>query len=486
MEDIGTTSNHTPNTRSQFTPMILLLAFVILFSSTYLGLYERWIKWDENLSHGLLINGVFIYLLFQSLPWFVTHQAKTTQYGLYACLALGSLAWFVFRLTNIYLFEQLLLIALLPLLLAASYGIKTVITYRLLLLLPIFTIPVWEQLTNTLVNLSGFIVGHLVPLANIPASIQGNSIFIPSGHIVIADGCSGLRYLEIALALGFIISLLNNYNEKRLLPTLLIAAALGLVANWLRIFLLVIIGYQSEMQSSLMNDHEYFGWALFGLLCLPAIYFAPSKKRTLATPVKSTLKPRIILPLILVAIGPALSLFVATTPDAAPLPARMPTERSIIFEGKLPAPVVAPERAYKEQGQFMTPLGVIYAEIDQYQRVSAQDKLVPYINRLYNHEEWLSNESSIDLATHKATLSQLRKKNTDKIIMQLQWYEIGSYKTTSHIIAKLLQVPAMLQNINNFTIVTIQTYCNGDNCEQAKSTLLTHHAIIFANPQQIK
>ena len=90
-----------------------------------------------------------------------------------------------------------------------------------------------------------------------------NSIFIPFGQIVIADGCSGLRYFEIALALAYIIALLNNYSERKLLPALIIAAALGLLANWIRIFILVLIGYESKMESSLMANHEYFGWFVF-------------------------------------------------------------------------------------------------------------------------------------------------------------------------------------------------------------------------------
>ena len=47
----------------------------------------------------------------------------------------------------------------------------------------------------------------MVRVIAIPAVIDGNSIFVPDGEIVIADGCSGLRYFTISLAIAYLISL---------------------------------------------------------------------------------------------------------------------------------------------------------------------------------------------------------------------------------------------------------------------------------------
>src|SRR5690606_34589281 len=158
---------------------------------------------------------------------------------------------------------------------------------------------------------------EMVRAIKMPAIIDGNSIYIPFGHILIADGCSGLRYFVIALAIGYIISYLNRYNEKRLLVVLAAAAAIGLLANWIRIFILILVGYQSEMQSSLMGDHEMFGWILFGLLCLPAIYFAPVVKST-AEPiaVASSAKVKWAIPLVALALGPLSLSFTNPQPQA--------------------------------------------------------------------------------------------------------------------------------------------------------------------------
>lgn len=466
-----------------FLPIALLAVFVALFYPTLEGLYVRWIKWDESLSHGLLINSVFVYLLYKSLPWQTNKNSTIASLLLLCTLALCSLAWFMVRAANIYVLEQLLLIILLCGLYANCYGLKTAFSYRLLLLLPIFTITVWDQLTTPLVNLSGFIVGKMVQLVALPAVIEGNSIFIPFGQIVIADGCSGLRYFEIALALAYIVGLLNNYSERKLIPALLFAAALGLLANWIRIFILVLIGYETKMESTLMANHEYFGWLVFGIMCLPAIYWAPVAKAASKTQVLENHRlPKLLIPLCLLALGPALNIFTSATPNQIEFKKILPHNAELISERKMPISITAPDNSFKEIGLIESQNLQIFAQVHQYQRTTSADKLVPYIAKLYNSEEWMIIESkNINLAQHKARLTTFRRKASDRKILQLQWFEVGSYKATSITAAKLLQIPALLNGENNFKIVTLQSPCSDDNCSATNSEL-THNAMdFFAN-----
>ncbi len=480
--DVTDSNLHYPKKAHFFLPIILLVLFIGLFHSTFAGLYSRWIRWDESLSHGLLVAGIFVYFLYRSLPWQTSLNSKLLNSLLLAALGCASCAWFVFQLSNIYIFEQLLLLVLFTLLLASTCGLKAVLSHRLLLFLPIFIIPVWDQLNEPLVNLSGFMVGKMVQAINMPAVIEGNSIFIPFGHIVIADGCSGLRYFEIALALAYIISLLNHYNEKQLLPTLVVAAVLGLFANWIRIFVLVIIGYQSKMQSSLMSDHEYFGWALFGAMCLPAIYFAPVIKVAADNKIPvSSQRPKVWLPVLIVAIGPLLSLVIDAQPKQEAIQPLIPPEHQAFANSKMPVTITAPEQAFVEKGLITAPEGSVFVEVHQYQRINKTDKLVPYIGRLYNNEEWLASNSDISLANHNAKLTRFRQKTSNREILQIQWLEVGSYKTPSLVIAKLLQIPALVNGANTFKIVTLQSQCSEDDCTQAQALMLEKLPRIFAN-----
>jgi exosortase len=454
---------------SCYLPLVVIAVFAVFFNETITGLYIRWVKWDEGLSHGLLVIGVFLVLLTKSLPWSAHKQSKLIFVALLLATAACSMAWFLFYILRISILEQLILLPLLALTCAAIFGIRTAVQHRLLLLMPIFAIPIWDQLTNLLVNLSASIVGEMVRLIKMPAIIDGNSIYIPYGHILIADGCSGLRYLVIALAIGYIIGYLNRYSEKKMLAVLAVAGLLGLIANWIRIFVLILVGYQTQMQSSLMSDHEYFGWAVFGLLMLPAIYFAPVVRAQSPLSVdQSPVKPAYILPFFVLAIGPLCALLLNPQPKVSPSTDFLPTTLTPSTALRMPVAVSSPPNSYRENAYTLMSDTQVFVQVDQYQRQSQDEKLVPYIVHLFDSDLW----SSETMATNTpGKLIILREKNGLRRVVQLQWYVTGGHKTDSVSTAKLMQIPALLQGNNHFMIVTLQSDCAPTSCDTALTSV---------------
>ena len=172
----------------KLVPAALVILTALLYFETTKALYVRWIKWDESLSHGLIIIGLFFYFLFSSSPLEVRKEPLLLRCFSLLALGLSSAIWYLSNLINLYIIEQLSLLAIVICLLVAVFGIQVLQQHFKLLLLPIFAIPVWDQLTDPLVNLSGMIVGEMVRLIKLPAVIDSNNIFIPYGEIVIADG----------------------------------------------------------------------------------------------------------------------------------------------------------------------------------------------------------------------------------------------------------------------------------------------------------
>lgn len=455
---------------ARYLPLIVVAVFVVFFFRTFESLFFRWIKWDEGLSHGLLVAGAFLILLYRSLPWRAHQQHPALYVFFIVALGLGSLSWFLFRTINIFILEQLALLPLLALFYAACFGIKTAWHHRVLLMLPIFAIPLWDHLNDVLLQLSALVVGEMVRMIDMPALIQGNSIFIPYGHILIADGCSGLRYFVIALAMGYIIAYLNHYGERRLAITLAIAALIGLVANWIRIFILILVGYQTQMQSSLMKDHEYFGWILFALLCIPAIYFAPVVHAQRQQPLRpdEQAKPRWLVPLLALSLGPIAALSLDFSPTSSPWQDRLDTRVTPVNVSRMPMAISSPTPGHRENGLIQLENAQVFVQVDHYQRQHKTDKLVPYIANLYNTEDWSQVRSE---AHAPGRIIQLNHKNGLRRILQLQWFELEQYQTASLAEAKLMQVPALIQGQNRFAIVTLQSECQGLACDNALTAL---------------
>lgn len=464
-----------PNKFASYThkalPLGLVFFMALLYSSTLSELANRWVKWDESLSHGIAIIAFFLYSLFKSSPLSTTQDGLGAKLFALTGLVTVSIIWFTTKITNIYVLEQLSLLGILVFVFATSFGFQTTRQHIILLLLPVFAIPVWDQLNNTLVNWSAFVVGELVRLMAMPAVIDGNSIFIPDGEIVIADGCSGLRYFTISLAIAYLISYLNNYSVKKLALMLLVAAAIGLITNWLRIFLLVLIGYETKMQSSLMSDHEYFGWLLFAIIAFPAIYFAPVVKNT--APKKTTIQVSLLwvtLAIVGLAVGPTLSLALNHEPKTSRIESQLQHNFRPTLESRMPLRI-------KIEGADKTENAVdddqIYMQINHFQRKTASEKLVPYASRLFNHDTWsLQSEKQISIGQLNMKVQTFRNKHSGEYIAQGQWFKIAGVTTANYRIAKLLQIPAIIGDMNSFAIYTTQAVCTQATCSAEIERLL--------------
>jgi len=127
----------------------------------------------------------------------------------------------------------------------------------------IFLIPVWGLLTIPLQDLSVMAVNIIMGFTSIPVFVEDQFVHIPSGIFEIAGGCSGLRYLLTSLAISSLYIFLYLRRIKNIFIFAFVAIFGALLTNWLRISMLIIIGHQTEMTSSLMTDHNMFGWYLY-------------------------------------------------------------------------------------------------------------------------------------------------------------------------------------------------------------------------------
>jgi len=137
-----------------------------------------------------------------------------------------------------------------------------------------FAIPVWEFLLPTLQWLSVHVTEASLAIAGVPAQVTEYLVTLPSGSFEIVEGCSGKRYFVIAFAVSVIAGVFQKLRGWRMSMLVLAGGLLALVANWLRIFVVIYAGYATEMRHYLVAvEHESFGNVIFALL-LAAIYVA--------------------------------------------------------------------------------------------------------------------------------------------------------------------------------------------------------------------
>lgn len=127
----------------------------------------------------------------------------------------------------------------------------------------IFIFPFWGALAAPLQSLSVYVVSALMSLTSIPVYVENEFVTIPAGVFEIAEGCSGLRYVIVSTAISSLYVFLYLKTNRSALIFTTVALLGALVTNWLRIVALIVIGHETEMQSSLMTDHNNFGWYIY-------------------------------------------------------------------------------------------------------------------------------------------------------------------------------------------------------------------------------
>jgi exosortase/archaeosortase family protein len=100
-------------------------------------------------------------------------------------------------------------------------------------------------------------------------------IHLPSGTIEVEDGCSGHNFFMAATVIGLLQAYWLFTSFSRRVAVVLLAMLVGMVSNWVRVILLVLIAYKSEMRNELIYDHVNFGWMVFTVALV--IYFGLSR-----------------------------------------------------------------------------------------------------------------------------------------------------------------------------------------------------------------
>jgi len=253
--------------------------------------------------------------------------------------------------------------------------------------------------------------------------------------------------------------MMNGYNLKQRIAALLMGTALGLLANWIRIFALIIIGHITEMQSSLMSDHEFFGWALFAAILFPSIYFSPAykiKEKIRLAP--SFTLPRIILALTCLSAGPLIVMLSGYESEEKHPYIALPSSYTVDQDVSLPVAQYRIDRGHRSSGYLSNEQ--VYVQIDQYRKSDANQKLVPYFRSPYNRALWLIEHTEIiEAVDQTATMTTFRRKGTNNRVMQVQWFNTGGFGSSTIVGAKLAQFPAILLGRNTFDIYTIQLTC---------------------------
>jgi exosortase len=454
--------------------LVVTAVAVLLYYPTWIRLVEAWLEFEQVLAHGLATAFIFIGLVLTHPPGHFSSHTLLKPYRILGATLLiaTTLTWNLLELVRIDTLAYLMLPAGLTTTAWALLGLPRTLSFLPYVLLLSLSLPIWADIVPALVDLASVVVGTWVGWFGMTALIEGNSITLPYGRLLIADGCSGIRYFAISILLAMMTSILNDYRWRGWLITVLAAATLGLIANWVRITILVVVAYETDMQSDLLTDHETMGWVVFGVFVLPALYFSPVRKRV-ENAQSITNKPGfnktgVWAVIIAIALGPvALTITQTSSTPATAWTLDLPNATSA-NNSDMPIALDLPD-TLKDQVWHTNRLWISLA---QSQKTTSDEKLVPYLRPSFDHSLWQTQE------TYSPGLKRVQNILSRKQVIVGQWFQIGSYRAWSYKEAKLLQVLATLKGEKRFGLVTLQAECKQLDCSGLVSQLRHQMALI--------
>lgn len=216
--------------------------------------------------HGYLIAAIALWLVFRE-----RHRVEsvygTASLSFMTATAIASIAWAVAVRAGLQTVHMLLWPVVLWLALAGLFGWRA----GRALVIPVgylyFAMPVWDALTPVL-QWATVTANHLLTqVTGIPALIDGDLVYIPSGTFEIEGRCSGLNYFVVSLAIGVLYGEVYREPWRRRLLLAILIATLAMVSNWIRVFAVIVAGHLTDMQHYLVRvDHQNFGWVLFAVV----------------------------------------------------------------------------------------------------------------------------------------------------------------------------------------------------------------------------
>ena len=313
---------------------VLALAVALVYWPSTVVLYEQWADFvNITYTHGWLILAVCIALLWQARGELAAAPAQP--WPLAAAALAGAIAvWLIGYRASMEDAYITVFPALFWLAAAAAFGWPV----ARLLIFPVaffyFAIPSWSQLADPLQSLTVLAMRAFLGVTGPHAQIDGALIHIPNGSFVIEEGCSGLHFLIVGLAVAALHGELRGDPPRTRLAQLALMTGLSLLANWVRVYTVIEAGYLTDMRSYLVSvSHYWFGWGVFAV-ALVAFFWLSTWFSPAAAPVpRARVAPAIappgarrelagfVIALALLAGLPALSALVR---DSRPLPRLTP------------------------------------------------------------------------------------------------------------------------------------------------------------------
>ena len=246
---------------------IVLLACVVgLYFDTARSIVALWIR-SETFTHGFLVPPIVLWLVWRQRQTIVQIAPKPSVWA-WPLIAGAAFAWLLGDLVAVNALRQLAFVSLIILLVPAVFGWTVTRSIAFPLVFLFFAVPFGEFAMPQLMEWTADFTVLALRLTGIPVFREGLQFVIPSGNWSVVEACSGVRYLIASVTVGTLFAYLNYQSTSRRVLFIVVSLLVPIVANWMRAYLIVLLGHLSGNKLAAGVDHLIYGWVFFGVVIM--------------------------------------------------------------------------------------------------------------------------------------------------------------------------------------------------------------------------
>lgn len=246
--------------------VVALAAVIVVFWDTFASMVAIWVR-SETFTHGFIVPPISVWLIWRRRAQ-LQHMAPSPSPWVLAPILIAGMAWLVGDLASANSLTQLAATTILVLSAIAVVGIRVARAIAFPLAFLFFAVPLGEFFLPRLMEWTADFTVTALRLTGIPVYREGLSFVIPSGNWSVVEACSGVRYLIASLMVGTLFAYLNYRSLQRRLIFVVVSAVVPILANWVRAYLIVMLGHLSGNKLAAGADHLVYGWVFFGLVIM--------------------------------------------------------------------------------------------------------------------------------------------------------------------------------------------------------------------------
>ena len=246
------------------TTAVVLIGVVALYFSTFHSIVSNWWR-SDTYAHGFMILPISLYLLWDGRERL---RGMSPRPDYRAAIALGAcgMGWLACHLAGILVMEQYFAVGMIPIAVWAVLGSAVTRQLRFPLGFLLLGVPVGEALLPTMIDFAAAFGVAGLELSGIPVLRQGNILTLPNSQWSVIEECSGLRYLIASVTVGVLFAYLSFRSWRLRLLCVVASFIVPVIANGFRVYMIVTLGYVSNMRLAVGADHLFYGWFFFGIV----------------------------------------------------------------------------------------------------------------------------------------------------------------------------------------------------------------------------